>query len=284
MILRLENLTVRIPLRRNGVVHAATDVSLSLQERSIHAVIGESGCGKSTIGQAIVGLLPRNARISGKALYKGQSVFGQEDRLAGREVALVPQSAATFLTPVRTVGAQLDETIEVLHGPRDAVALLQRVDLPRGVLDLYPHELSGGMAQRAAVAFALAGDPKVIVADEPTASLDPARKRGLFGLLRSIADDGAAIMLITHDLSALIDSAVANELSVVYASRVVEQGKAAPLLSGEARHSYTQDLLAALPRNGLNRMPGTPPELTDLADAYRYADRKQLETFATCEA
>lgn len=283
MIVRIENLTVRIPLRWGGTVHAATGVSMSLREGSIHALVGESGCGKSTIGQSIVGLLPRSARISGNVLYRGRSVFGQAHRLAGRDIALIPQSAATFLTPVRTVGSQLDETIKVLEGSMDAPGLLKRVGLNTAALDLYPHELSGGMAQRAAIAFALAGHPNVIVADEPTASLDPERTTALFQLLRSIADEGTAIMLITHELSALIDTGIADDLSVIYASRVVEQGQACDLLAGQAKHSYTRDLLAALPRNGLNRMPGMPPELTDLAGDYSYAHRKQLTELALCE-
>lgn len=277
MILTIEGLTIRIPLASGRRVHAATDVSLALAPGEIHAVIGESGCGKSTVAQAMTGLLPRSAEVSGRVNYDGESLFGREPALLGRHIALIPQSAATFLTPVRTVGDQLEETLRVLDGPHSAEELMEIVDLDPQALALYPHEISGGMAQRAAVAFALAGDPQVIIADEPTASLDPVRTVGLLRLLRRISDRGAAVMLITHDISALIATGVADRLTVVYASRVVEQGSADHLLNGGATDRYTRDLLAALPRNGLQRMPGAPPELSDLPDDYRYATRVAAE-------
>jgi len=273
MIVTIDGLTIRIPLANGRRVHAASDVSLRLQRGEVHAVIGESGCGKSTIAQAMTGLLPRTAQVSGSVLYEGESLFGQEKRLLGRHIALIPQSTTTFLTPVRTVGDQLAETVHVLGGQRTPDELMEIVDLDPDALSLYPHEISGGMAQRAAVAFALAGNPQVIIADEPTASLDPECTVGLLRLLRSIADCGAAIMLITHDIGALISTGIADRLTVVYASRVVEQGAARDLLGGGAQSRYTRDLLAALPRNGLHRMPGAPPELSDLPENYSYDER-----------
>ncbi|MFD1744873.1 ATP-binding cassette domain-containing protein [Rhizobium helianthi] len=273
MIVDLDRLTVRIPLKGGHVVHAATDVSLSLEKGRLHAVVGESGCGKSTIAQAMTGLLPRTANVTGSVRYRGESIFGREHVLHGRHVALIPQSASTFLTPVRTLGSQLRETVEALGGRVKPEELLSRVELDPSALMLYPHQLSGGMAQRAAVAFALAGSPDVIIADEPTAALDPLLTIALLQLLRHLASSGAAVMLITHDIAALIDTEVADDLSVIYASRLVEQGKAAKLLAGGAQHLYTRDLIAALPRNGLKRMPGAPPTLTNLPEDYGYTKR-----------
>lgn len=282
MIVSIDKLGVCIPLLSGEIVHAATDVSLELGGGRIHAVIGESGCGKSIIAQALTGLLPPTARVSGTVNYTGESVFGREEDLVGRHIALIPQSAATCLTPVRTVGSQLAETVAVLGGPMTPCELMQRVDLNGSVLGLYPHELSGGMAQRVAVALALAGSPRVVVADEPTASLDPHHTLGLLCLLRSIADEGAAVMLISHDIAELIDSEVVDTVSVVYASRVVESGKADTLFGGGATERYTRDLLAALPRNGLHPMPGGPPVLTDLPRSYSYATRLG-EAEVSCE-
>ncbi len=282
MILMIDKLTVRIPLRQGGMVHSATNISLTLERGKIHALIGESGCGKSTIAQAITGLLPATARVTGKVVYSGQNILGKQNHFSGRHIALIPQSAATFLTPVRTVGAQLAETIAILKGSLSPEQLMVQVDLDPDVLELYPHEISGGMAQRAAVAFALAGAPDIVIADEPTASLDPERKAGMFRLLRQIANHGTAVMLITHDISALVDTGVADRVSVCYASRIVESGEAKIVLKGGAQSRYTQDLLAALPRNGLHRMPGRPPELTNLADDYTYETRLALSEEAQC--
>ena len=273
MTVIIDDLTIRLPLLNGGVVHAVTRVSLTLEQGRIHAVVGESGCGKSMIAQALTGMLPRSAKVTGNITYEGQSIFGRERELAGRNIALIPQSAATFLTPVRTVGSQLTETVTVLGGPLTPSELMSHVDLSPTALSLYPHELSGGMAQRAAVAFALAGNPQVIIADEPTASLDPDLTVGLLRLLRRTADAGAAVILITHDIAELIDSGAADTVSVMYASRMVESGQARDILAGGAKERYTRDLLAALPRNGLHMMPGVPPVLTDLPETYNYAAR-----------
>ena len=270
MTLKIENLTVRIPLAKGSQVHAATQIDLDVVNGEVHALIGESGCGKSTIAQAVTGLLPLKAQVSGSIRYRGEDILGCQSGFLGRDIALIPQSAATFMTPVRTLGSQLSETVEVLKGPLTSEELMAAVDLKSDVLQLYPHEISGGMAQRAAVAFALAGAPNVIIADEPTASLDPARKKAIFRLLRQIANEGTSVLLITHDISALIDTGIADKLSVCYASRIVESGHADTLLNGGAQNLYTCDLLAALPRNGLHRMRGVPPALTDLSDEYTY--------------
>lgn len=261
----IQNLSVRIPAPGHrgrfrgrghadrGWVHANTDVSLTVCPGEVHAVIGESGCGKSIIANTVVGTVPSSAHMEGTVIVQESSPspsWSQDmvayhrakhgdwrdkpSPLAGHHVGLIPQSAATFLTPVRTVGSQLIETITELNPSADAPQkiekLLDQVHLPNRVANLYPHELSGGMAQRVAVAFALAGDPDVVIADEPTASLDPELKSSLFSLLRDIADADRAVLLITHDVTELRDAGIADRLSAMYASRFVEQGAASPVL------------------------------------------------------
>lgn len=283
MILEIDHLNVRIPLSNGKTVHAATNISLGLEQGNIHALVGESGCGKSTIANAVIGLLPKTVVVTGSIYYSRKNILRERYQFLGHDIAYIPQSAATFLTPVRTVGSQLSESLKILKSSFSAEQLMVKVDLTSDVLKLYPHELSGGMAQRIAVAFALAGNPKIVIADEPTASLDPERKKNIFRLLRQIANEGVAVMLITHDIAALIDTDVADQLSVCYASRIVEYGEARALLNGDAKHPYTQGLLAALPRNGLHRMHGISPELTDLSNDYRYAKRLQSKEMS-CQA
>ncbi|MCA1005585.1 ABC transporter ATP-binding protein [Rhodococcus hoagii] len=282
--LTVDALTVRIPVRA-GTVHAATDVGLTLESGRMHALVGESGCGKSIVASAISGLLPSNARGSGSIrLTAGGDeveIVGAPERLLrtvrGRRIALVPQSAATYLTPVRTVGTQLVETLRHLESRHSAAELLDRVGLAPECRDLYPHELSGGMAQRAAIAFALAGDPEVIVADEPTSSLDPDLTERILTLLDGCAAAGAAVLLITHDITAARRHA--DTVSVMYAGRILESGPAAAVLD-DPWHDYTKDLMAALPRNGLRPMPGTPPELTNLPDDCVYHLRRPDTAFS----
>ena len=298
-LLDIERLTVRIPLRGGDVVHAATGVSLTVGRGEVVAVVGELGCGKSIIASAVVGMLPPHARVEGQVRFypregaadsgaeaernaepieilarrrTGAGLARTDEELAGRQIALVPQSAATFLTPVRTVGAQLKETISVLGRNHTVEEMLRRVSLDAEVAALYPHELSGGMAQRAAVAFALAGDPALVIADEPTASLDPDLTMALLRMLRQIADSGVGVMLITHDISELRDSGIADRVAVMYASRLEETGPAKQVIEAPASE-YMRDLLAALPENGMRPMPGVVPSLTNLDEDYCYARR-----------
>lgn len=276
MSLRVENLTVRLPLASGAVVHAASDVSLDVARGAVTALVGESGCGKSILAAAVMDQLPEGARRTGAiTVTTGQ---GEIDVFSGvpfrgRHAALVPQSAATHLTPVRTARSLLDETIATLGSGRTSDELARRVGLHPSALDCYPHELSGGMAQRVAVAGALAGSPSVIVADEPTASLERVLADRILGLLRECADDGAAVLLITHDLASLVRTAVADRLAVMYASRLMETGPAAEVLD-DPLHDYTRDLLAALPSRGLHPLPGSPPQLTDLPDDCVYHLRR----------
>ncbi|AEF41079.1 ATP-binding cassette domain-containing protein [Hoyosella subflava] len=263
----VQDLTVRIPLSRNTTVHAATGVSLNVASGRITGLAGESGCGKSVVASAVMRMLPRHAVVSGNVMVRihGEAVDVLTGTRAhrGRHVALVPQSPSTHFTPVRTIRSQLDETIATLESPYGIEELAQRVGLPTELLDSYPHELSGGLVQRAAIAAALAGEPAVIVADEPTASLDRRRTDQVLDLLRECADAGAAVLLITHDLGALLRKDVADTLAIMYASRIVEVGPARDVLA-DPWHEYTSALLAALPERGLKPLPRVTPALTDL--------------------
>lgn len=280
-VAELTDLTLRIPTTlggRRAWVHAATGVHLEVRPGTVHALIGESGSGKSVLGSALLGLLPRGTRRSGGVRVIGTDMSAASERawrkLRGRTVALAGQSAATGLTPTRTVGDQLAETIRTLApgtaraaAPARAAELLGYVGLPTDALACYPHELSGGMAGRAVLAFALAGEPQLLVADEPTAGLDPALTGHVLELLASVARAGAGVLLITHDISSLQRTRIAQTVSVMYAGEVVETGSADAVLTAPS-HAYSRALLRALPAGGLHPMDTPAPSLTHLeADA-----------------
>jgi peptide/nickel transport system ATP-binding protein len=261
---------------RRGIVAAVTDVGFALRPGRVLVLVGESGCGKSVLASALLGLLPANAQVRGRALLtvpglpERDLLAAPERELAtqvrGRVIGLVPQSAASHLTPVRTAGAQLAEAVRTLRSGAAVNALVtglaERVSLPIDALQRFPHELSGGMAQRVTVALALAGDPAVVLADEPTIGLDrPLVDRTVDLLARLASDEGRAVLLITHDLRAA--RRVATDVAVMYASRLVEVGPADAVFS-DPRHPYTAGLLGALPSGGFRPVPGHPPELTAL--------------------
>ncbi|MGQ0773942.1 MAG: ABC transporter ATP-binding protein [Pseudonocardiales bacterium] len=278
-VLDVQALSVRFQLGRNGrrgIVAAVTEVDLALRPGRVLVLVGESGCGKSVLASALLGLLPANAQVCGRAMLavpgtaQRDLVAASERELAGRvrgrAVGLVPQPAASHLTPVRTAGAQLAEAVRVLrpHARVQGVVagLAERVDLPIDALRRYPHELSGGMAQRVGVALALAGDPAVVLADEPTTGLDrPLVDRTVDLLARLATEENRAVLMITHDLRAA--RRIATDVAVMYASRLVEVGPADAVF-GDPAHPYTAGLLAALPSGGFRPIPGHPPELTAL--------------------
>ncbi|MGQ0716218.1 MAG: ABC transporter ATP-binding protein [Pseudonocardiales bacterium] len=293
-LLDVEELSVRFllgPHGRHGIVNAVTEISLQLSAGRVLALVGESGCGKSVLAASLLGLLPANAEVRGRAmLATGDGAWIDllgapeqllRSRVRGRLIGLVPQSAATHLTPVRQIGAQLTEALRELSAPPFGAGwrfrprarrhsepngaateeLVVRAGLEVDVLGRYPHELSGGMAQRVGVASALAGNPSVVLADEPTAGLDRPLVDRTVDQLAALAADGHAVLLITHDLRAA--RRVATDLAVMYASRLVECGPADEMFS-DPWHPYTRGLLGALPDRGFTAIPGDPPELTAL--------------------
>ncbi|NDK88891.1 ABC transporter ATP-binding protein [Gordonia desulfuricans] len=228
-IARVTGLTVDIATRRDrraDTVRVLDDVDLCLAAGSVTALIGESGCGKSMLAAALTGLLPPGSRVGGTVTVAGETLGVDDPRwraLRGRHIGLVPQSPMTSFTPVRTLGGQLSEVVDVLGGSRTPAELCADVGLPVDALDCYPHELSGGMAQRAAVAAAIVAEPAVIVADEPTSALDPKRAQAIWALLGSLAERGAAVLVITHDMDALTEARVCRSIAVMRAGRIVAE-------------------------------------------------------------
>ncbi|MFD3515641.1 ABC transporter ATP-binding protein [Streptomyces sp. NPDC058657] len=278
-------------MRGGRHIAAVTDVSFDLAPGECLALVGESGCGKSVLASALLGLLPANAQTAGHAHLGATDLLTADEKtlartVRGRRIGLVPQSPAAHLTPVRTVGSQLGETLRALTGTRKqdlgkAVrAAAERAAFPAGHLDRYPHELSGGLAQRAATALALIGDAPLLLADEPTTGLDRDLVNRTVDELRHHIDAapdapqgaGRALLMITHDLAAA--ERIADRIAVMYAGRIVELADAQAFFGAPGpRHPYARGLLNALPERGFTPIPGMPPELGDLPDGCAFAPR-----------
>jgi oligopeptide transport system ATP-binding protein len=273
-LLEVEGLTVRIK-GESGTVTIVDAVDYEVEERQIFGVAGESGSGKTMSVLALLQLLPRGAQTSGRAVYRGQDLLTISGRglrqVRGRELAMVFQDPLTSLHPMMTIGRQLSEHVRYHEGLSKSAALgrarelLDEVRLPdpERALDAFPHQFSGGMRQRVAIASALATRPKLLIADEPTTALDVTVQAGILRLLdRLRREHGLSVILITHDLGVL--SSIADHVSIFYAGRIVESGPTRELL-GQPRHPYTRALLDALPhpeaegRAELQAIPGLPP-------------------------
>ncbi|MGW0362854.1 ABC transporter ATP-binding protein [Streptomyces sp. NPDC002990] len=286
-VLTVERLSVRFRMRADRYVAAVSDVGFTLRPGECLALVGESGCGKSVLASALLGLLPGNAETAGSArLADGLDVLAADERtlartVRGRRIGLVPQSPAAHLTPVRTVRAHLEETVRELTGGRQtraglraaAQAAAARAAFPATHLDRYPHELSGGLAQRAATALALIGDAPLLLADEPTTGLDRDLVHRTVDELRAhTREAGAALLMITHDLAAA--ERIADTVAVMYASRIVEVAPAGAFFGVPGpRHPYARGLLDALPERAFTPIPGAPPELGALPAGCAFAAR-----------
>jgi oligopeptide/dipeptide ABC transporter ATP-binding protein len=261
-LLSIENLTVGFSTER-GPVTAVRGVSLSVAARETLCLVGESGCGKSVTCHAVLGLLPSNGRVTGgRILFEGRDLAALPERelehLRGREIAMIFQDPLTALNPVHSVGKQLAEVL-VLHrglswraATAEAKRLLDRVRIPdagRRIRE-YPHQLSGGMNQRVAIAMAMACRPKLIIADEPTTALDVTIQAQILELLRELqTEEGLALMLVTHDLGVVAE--MADRVAVMYLGRVAEEAAAGDLFAAPA-HPYTRGLLRSIPRVDAN--------------------------------
>jgi peptide/nickel transport system ATP-binding protein len=256
-LLEVRGLCVEFPTRR-GTLRALDGVSFDIEPGEILGVVGESGAGKSLTGAAIIGLLEPPGRVcGGQILLDGQRIddLGPEAmrRLRGRQIGAIFQDPLTSLDPLFTVGQQLVETLRT-HLPLGAAAareraieLLRQTGIPAAEarLDQYPHEFSGGMRQRVVIALALAGEPRLIIADEPTTALDVAVQAQIIALLRSVTQaHGAAVMLITHDMGVIAETC--DRVAVMYAGRIVEIGPVRELIHHPA-HPYTAGLMASVP-------------------------------------
>jgi len=263
------------------------DVSFSLQRGRVLAVIGESGCGKTALLRTILGIQPRTARISGAVLMRGTDLLTlspkERERIRGDWLAMVFQDPMTALDPVFTVERQIVETLrrhkdlsrEVAVARAHELLELVQIPSPEQRLKSYPFELSGGMRQRVVIAMALACEPSLLLADEPTTALDVTVQAHVLELLRDLQRRlGMSIIIVTHDLAVAVE--LADDVAVMYAGRIVESGPVRQVIHHPA-HPYTQGLLAANVRPGQKErpaaIPGAPPNLTRLPSGCSFAPR-----------
>jgi peptide/nickel transport system ATP-binding protein len=272
-LLELADLHVWFELPGGRELHAVQGVSVSLDPGDRVGLVGESGCGKTTTVLAALGLLPPSASVSGRVLLDGCDILagGEETIRPHRwvDLAIVFQGAMNALNPVKTVGSQIVEALELHERAAGRQArlrageLLQSVGIPADRSDRFPHEFSGGMRQRAAIAMALACNPKVLIADEPTTALDVMVQAQILELLDALCRDfGLALLLVTHDLPVVAQ--LCDRAAVMYAGEVVEQGSVDELVH-DPRHPYTRLLFAATPdlygAEAPVSIPGAPPRL-----------------------
>jgi peptide/nickel transport system ATP-binding protein len=275
-LLEVKNLVVEFPNRR-GTLRALDGISFDIAPGEILGVVGESGAGKSLTGASIIGLLEPPGRIaSGQISLQGQRIdnlpYEQMRHIRGRKIGAIFQDPLTSLNPLYSIGRQLVETIQT-HLPINAVEARQRaIDLLKDTgipaaeqrIDHYPHQFSGGMRQRVVIALALAAEPQLIVADEPTTALDVSIQAQIISLLKNICKSrGAAVMLITHDMGVIAETC--DRVAVMYAGRIVEIGPVHEVINHPA-HPYTAGLMAAIPdmtidRDKLHQIEGTMPRL-----------------------
>jgi peptide/nickel transport system ATP-binding protein len=288
-VLDIQNLSTHIKLT-SSVVQAVGNVDLQVDAGETLGVVGESGCGKSMTGLSIMGLLPPGGSIvNGSIKLEGRELVGLKDdelrRIRGNEVAMIFQDPLTSLDPTKTIGYQVGEPVRLHRGASRsealdrAVEVLSLVGLPRPKERLkdYPHQLSGGLRQRVMIAMALACEPKLLIADEPTTALDVTIQAQILALLKDLKDRlGMAMLLITHDMGVIAGHA--DRVNVMYAGRVVETAPAVTLFD-EMHHPYTQALLASIPqlnqdaRKALHAIPGLPPDLAHPPQGCRFAAR-----------
>ena len=275
-LLEIEDLRVTFPTEE-GQVHAVRGVDLVVQPGETLGVVGESGSGKSVTMLAVLGLLPRSAKVEGSARYRGEELLGRDKRIRryrGGRIAMIFQDPLTALNPVHRIGDQIAEAVRA-HKPsigrdgarRRAVEMLELVGIPQPGTRArqYPHEFSGGMRQRAMIAMAIANDPEVLVADEPTTALDVTVQAQILEVIQEVQQETkAAVVFITHDLGVI--ARLADRVQVMYAGKIAELGAVDDIFR-DPRMPYTRGLLESLPRldaEGTERLrpiPGAPPSM-----------------------
>jgi oligopeptide/dipeptide ABC transporter ATP-binding protein len=298
-LLEVTDLNVRFPTQ-DGLVHAVRGVSYALASGEVLGIVGESGSGKSVTSLAVMGLLPASARITGSVRYRGQELLGQKDpamsRVRGKGVSMIFQDPMTSLDPVYKVGYQIEETLRVHDRQLSrqaararATELLELVGIPNAAArtESYPHEFSGGMRQRVVIAIAIANQPDVVIADEPTTALDVTVQAQILEVLgTALEETGAAMVLITHDLGVV--AGIADRVLVMYAGRPVEIGSVEDIYY-EPRMPYTLGLLGSLPRldsstrERLTPIVGSPPSLVNMPPGCPFAPRCPLH-IPECDA
>jgi peptide/nickel transport system ATP-binding protein len=296
-LLSVKNLVVEFPTR-HGTLRALDDISFDIAPGEILGVVGESGAGKSLTGASIIGLLEPPGRIaSGQILLEGQRVdnlnHDEMRHIRGRKIGAIFQDPLTSLNPLYSVGRQLMETIQA-HLPVDqaearrrAIDLLKSTGIPAAEerIEHYPHQFSGGMRQRVVIALALAAEPKLIVADEPTTALDVSIQAQIISLLKKLCKErGAAVMLITHDMGVIAETC--DRVAVLYAGRVAEIGPVHEVINRPA-HPYTAGLMASIPdmsvdREHLAQIDGAMPRLNAIPQGCAFNPRC-TKTFDRCK-
>jgi oligopeptide/dipeptide ABC transporter ATP-binding protein len=273
-----------------GTIHAVNGISFSVSPGETLGIVGESGCGKSVTSLALLGILPRAGRaVRGTAVFQGRDLLQQSDsdlrKIRGKDLAMIFQDPMTSLNPVLTIGRQIREAIEAHldldrgEAERRAIALLDDVGIPSAKARLkdYPHQFSGGMRQRAMIAMALACEPKLLIADEPTTALDVTIQAQILDLLRTLVRErSTALILITHDLGVV--AGMCERVNVMYAGTFVEAGTAEQLFA-HPRHPYTLGLLQSVPRLDTGRrqklqpISGAPRNMLSAPESCPFAPR-----------
>jgi peptide/nickel transport system ATP-binding protein len=296
-LLQVKNLVVEFPTR-HGTLRALDDISFDIAPGEILGVVGESGAGKSLTGASIIGLLEPPGRIaSGQILLEGQRIdslnHDEMRHIRGRKIGAIFQDPLTSLNPLYSVGRQLIETIQAHLPVSDAEAKERAIDLLKSTgipaaaerIDHFPHQFSGGMRQRVVIALALAAEPKLIVADEPTTALDVSIQAQIISLLKKLCKErGAAVMLITHDMGVIAETC--DRVAVLYAGRVAEIGPVHEVINRPA-HPYTAGLMASIPdmsvdRERLAQIDGAMPRLNAIPTGCAFNPRC-TKTFDRCK-
>ncbi len=294
-LLEINNLVLGFNTEK-GYFNALNNVSLKIHTGETHALVGESGCGKSITAMSILGLIPKTAKITdGEILFKGKNLLGiSQSELKdyrGAHIALIPQDPMTSLNPLYTVGNQLVEIIELhqnLYGneaKRAAIEALDNVKIPSAKerFNQYPYEFSGGMRQRAIIAMALACNAELIIADEPTTALDVTIQAQIMQILKDIKKEkNTAILLITHDLAVVYQNA--DEVSVMYAGNIVENAKTDEFFKN-TNHPYSIGLLKSLPENRNKKLfaiKGHPPMINDNIKGCKFHNRCEFNMPDLC--
>jgi oligopeptide transport system ATP-binding protein len=298
-LLAVEDLRVQFWTSR-GTIHAVNGVSFAIRPGETLGIVGESGCGKSVSALALLGILPRAGRVrSGRALFAGKDLLRMSDtelrRIRGKDIAMIFQDPMTSLNPVLTIGRQIREALETHFGTKRREAerrtgeLLDRVGIPSAEARLkdYPHQFSGGMRQRAMIAMALACEPKLLIADEPTTALDVTIQAQILDLLRELVRErDTALILITHDLGVV--AGMCERVTVMYAGMFMETGSAEQLFA-RPRHPYTLGLLQSVPRldaarqTTLRPIEGIPRDMLSAPSACPFQPRCRYEVEASRE-